>query len=78
MACLPVLDYGTSFTRRAMSIPAVELHEPDLQHTEMIAFRNPFGAYYCKKNICEIRDDLAVKYCSLVRAQLVVAPSLAL
>ena len=49
MACLPFLDYGTSFTRRAMSIPTVELHEPDLQHTEMIAFRNPES--FCGTNL---------------------------
>ena len=29
MACFPFPDYGTFLTRRAMSIPAVGLREPD-------------------------------------------------
>ena len=46
----PFLDYGTFFTRRAISILAVELQKPDSQRKEMIlptliAFRNA-------KNFC--------------------------
>ena len=35
------LDHNTFFTRRVVSIHAVELQVPDSQHTEMIAFRDP-------------------------------------